>query len=74
MKYAVIQTTSETRMHPTNGPYVVESSVVTNVVLWDGQTAWQPESGIAIELPNDSQVQIGWVAVEIDGIWEFSEN
>lgn len=33
---------------------------VTNVVLWDGESAWRPPIGcVAIPCPDD--VQIGWV-------------
>jgi len=36
---------------------------------------WSPGEGfVVVELPDNSPVSIGWVAVEIDDVWEFSEN
>lgn len=74
-RYAVITTKSYVRTNPVNGPETVSESHVDNVVLWDGITEWSPGEGFELaQLPDDSPVSIGWVAVEIDGVWEFSEN
>ena len=54
---------------------VIANGKVENVVIWDGQSNWSPGEGfVVVELPDNSPVSIGWVAVEIDGVWEFSEN
>lgn len=39
---------------------VVVDGVVTNTVVWDGQTEWAPESGDAVEIPEGVPVSIGW--------------
>lgn len=38
---------------------VVSAGVVINVVVWDGETEWSPETGAAIE--TDGSVGIGWL-------------
>ncbi|HFN0602079.1 TPA: hypothetical protein ACHBVO_003222 [Klebsiella pneumoniae] len=38
---------------------VVDNGVVINIVIWDGESKWKPESGVAI-LAEDS-VSIGWL-------------
>lgn len=37
---------------------VVDQGEVTNVVEWDGETEWKPESGRSIACPD--HVGIGW--------------
>lgn len=37
---------------------VVNDGIVTNIVLWDGESEWEPGSGIAI--PIDGPCGIGW--------------
>jgi len=44
----------------TNRYAIVENGVVSNVVLWDGETEWKPESGTANLLPNNSPVAPGY--------------
>lgn len=41
---------------------IVENGMVTNVILWDGNTeTWQPPMGSTANLlPNDSPVGPGW--------------
>ena len=37
------------------------TNLVINVVLWDGKATWQPPEGcIAVKIPADSSVSIGW--------------
>ncbi|HEP1897665.1 TPA: hypothetical protein VCC33_003497 [Kluyvera cryocrescens] len=38
---------------------VVENGVVINIVVWDGQSEWQPVTGEAVSCP--AQVGIGWL-------------
>lgn len=38
---------------------VVENGLVINVVVWDGKSEWNPESGEAV--PCQPQVGIGWL-------------
>jgi hypothetical protein len=39
---------------------IVESGVVVNVVIWDGQTTWQPPSGAnVVQIPDGAYVGIG---------------
>lgn len=74
-RYAIISTKSYVRISPINGPETVSESHVDNVVLWDGTSEWSPGEGfVVVELPDNSPVSIGWVAVEVNGVWEFSEN
>ena len=37
---------------------VIEDGVVTNIVLWDGKSVWEPEAGIAV--PINGPCGIGW--------------
>jgi hypothetical protein len=39
---------------------IVENGVVTNVILWDGEAEWSPESGTANPLPDGSPVAPGY--------------
>lgn len=38
---------------------VVVDGIVTNVVLWDGESTWQPE-GEVVAIPEDSPVGPDW--------------
>jgi hypothetical protein len=41
---------------------IVENGVVTNVVLWDGESEWQPPvDGSAVAISEDSAITIGWI-------------
>ena len=37
---------------------VIENNTVVNVVLWDGESEWSPDNGVAI--PAADGVGIGW--------------
>lgn len=37
---------------------VVEDGVVTNLAVWDGESDWEPETGIAVKV--ESPCGIGW--------------
>lgn len=37
---------------------VIENSVVTNIAVWDGESAWQPTNALVI--PVSDNVRIGW--------------
>jgi hypothetical protein len=41
---------------------IIENGVVSNVVIWDGNTeAWQPPSGCTVAVVQEGQaVSIGW--------------
>lgn len=40
---------------------VVENGVVSNLVLWDGNSDWTPPTGTsAYALPDGSSVGLGW--------------
>lgn len=41
---------------------VVENEIVVNVILWDGESEWSPDNGVAIIA--DSGVSIGWSYVD----------
>ena len=44
------------------------TSIVTNVIVWDGKTPWRPPDGfIAVAIPSDQGVCIGWSY--IDGVF-----
>lgn len=74
-RYAVISEAKYIQTVPNVGPVEIINHKVENVVIWDGESAWSPGPDfIVVELPDDSPVSIGWVAVEVDGVWEFSEN
>jgi len=49
---------------------VVVDGKVVNVAVWDGETAWTPERGEAVEIPEGVSAGIGWDY--IDG--EFVDN
>lgn len=38
---------------------VVKDGVVINIVVWDGETEWQPDDGFAVK--TDGSVGIGWL-------------
>ncbi|HGL4259593.1 hypothetical protein [Burkholderia dolosa] len=38
-----------------------------NIVVWDGEEKWEPESGVAIKIPDGVPVSIGYTYV--DGIF-----
>ncbi|SDH08997.1 hypothetical protein SAMN05216466_10762 [Paraburkholderia phenazinium] len=41
---------------------VVENGAVTNVILWDGQSGWEPPAGTtAHPLPDGSPATIGYL-------------
>lgn len=41
---------------------VVENGSVINVVVWDGVSEWAPPDGaIAVDIPDDVPVGIGWL-------------
>ncbi|WP_082716456.1 hypothetical protein [Burkholderia sp. BDU5] len=50
----------------TTGYAIVENGVVTNVVVWDGNTeSWQPPEGTTANvLPPDSPVGVGWTTAD----------
>ncbi|MCA8411574.1 hypothetical protein LGN03_08965 [Burkholderia multivorans] len=56
---------------------IVESGVVTNVIVWDGNTdsstgGWQPPEGRDV-IPVAPPTDIGWSAVlNADGTWTFN--
>ncbi|ELV3685730.1 tail fiber assembly protein [Escherichia coli] len=37
---------------------VIENGVVTNIAVWDGESAWQPTNALVI--PVSDNVRIGW--------------
>ncbi|EHR1018928.1 tail fiber assembly protein [Escherichia coli] len=37
---------------------VIENGVVTNIAVWDGESAWQPTNALVIPVPDN--VRIGW--------------
>ncbi|MDT6993899.1 hypothetical protein [Burkholderia cenocepacia] len=54
---------------------VVSNGVVENVVVWDGESDWQPpENATLIELPEGTFVSIGCLASQgSDDSWTFEE-
>ena len=41
------------------------TTVVVNIVIWDGQPPWEPEDGqIAVLIPEGSSAGIGWTYVD----------
>ncbi|WP_175777645.1 hypothetical protein [Burkholderia anthina] len=56
---------------------IVEKGVITNVIVWDGNTdvatgGWEPPAD-AQAVPIQAQPQIGWTATEATGgIWSFT--
>ena len=38
---------------------VVKDGIVINIVVWDGETEWQPDEGYAVK--TDGSVGIGWL-------------
>jgi hypothetical protein len=38
----------------------VIDGTVTDVSLWDGVSAWQPQQGVAVQIPDDVPAGIGW--------------
>ncbi|HEF4727031.1 hypothetical protein QZN29_02860 [Burkholderia multivorans] len=54
---------------------IVENGVITNMIIWDGNTnvetgGWEPPAGAAVAQIQE-QPQIGWSAVETNGTWTF---
>lgn len=45
---------------------VVVDGQVVNLILWDGETPYEPE-GVAVALDADSPVGPGWA--QVDGEW-----
>lgn len=37
-----------------------ETSVVENIIIWDGITEWEPPAGYYVELAGESGAGIGW--------------
>ncbi|NIF69596.1 hypothetical protein F3J16_05220 [Burkholderia sp. Ap-962] len=52
---------------------VVQSSKVQNIIIWDGNTEeWQPPRGsVAIAVPDDVVISIGYTATELEGVWTY---
>ncbi|WP_312773361.1 tail fiber assembly protein [Atlantibacter hermannii] len=42
-----------------NAYAVVKDGIVINIVVWDGETEWQPDEGYAVK--TDGSVGIGWL-------------
>ncbi|WP_312387869.1 tail fiber assembly protein, partial [Atlantibacter hermannii] len=42
-----------------NSYAVVKDGIVINIVVWDGETKWQPDEGYAVK--TDGSVGIGWL-------------
>ncbi|MER5005930.1 tail fiber assembly protein [Atlantibacter hermannii] len=42
-----------------NSYAVVKDGIVINIVVWDGETEWQPDEGYAVKA--DGSVGIGWL-------------
>jgi len=42
-----------------NSYAVVKDGIVINIVVWDGETEWQPDEGYAVK--TDGSVGIGWL-------------
>ena len=51
---------------------VVLNDVVTNVVVWDGASDWSPSEGVAVLIPEETSVLIGFNY--IDGIFTDPSN
>ena len=51
---------------------VVLNDVVTNVVVWDGVSDWSPAEGVAVLIPEETSVLIGFNY--IDGIFTDPSN
>ncbi|HEF4732753.1 hypothetical protein SB379_29105 [Burkholderia multivorans] len=55
---------------------IVENGIVTNVIVWDGNSdvnagGWEPPAG-ATAVMIEPQPEIGWNATEINGKWTFN--
>lgn len=56
---------------------IVEKGVITNVIVWDGNTdvatgGWEPPAD-AQAVPIQAQPQIGWNAAQNSaGVWNFA--
>jgi hypothetical protein len=46
---------------------VNENNIADNVIIWDGETDYQPEEGYSLVNVDDSYMGIGWELV--DGEW-----
>lgn len=44
---------------------VIENNVVTNSVVWDGETSWTPPNGSTV-VPQDTTLAMVWVLVDDD--------
>ncbi|WP_312293248.1 tail fiber assembly protein [Atlantibacter hermannii] len=42
-----------------NAYAVIKDGIVINIVVWDGETEWQPDEGYAVK--TDGSVGIGWL-------------
>ena len=41
------------------------NNLVVNVVIWDGQSAWQPSDNcVAVQIPLNSEAGIGWSYID----------
>lgn len=40
---------------------IVQDGIVTNIVLWNGQEAWQPPVGATIIALHETVCDIGWI-------------
>lgn len=39
---------------------VILNDVVTNIVVWDGVSNWSPSEGVAVLIPEETSVLIGF--------------
>jgi hypothetical protein len=51
---------------------VILNDVVTNIVVWDGVSDWSPAEGVAVAIPEETVVLIGFIY--IDGIFTDPSN